>query len=217
MPKWDEEKVHELVQYFQELEYLFQACQVNNNCQKKDYAVHYLTYNTGETWMSIKEYKGKFTPAATHDKPELTAHAYTYEEWKAEIFKLYPGSEFRDRYTRNDLEKLIANFLSKGTPLIVNWLADNGKMEQSSEKEKFQHRIPLTLWVRIAWHLKILYPLHHPNNPYEVEEMFNAGDWHLKGNTTAMASVPPTGHQGGILPAPSPQPVTAPSVLVLSS
>ncbi|KAG6893956.1 hypothetical protein C0995_015511, partial [Termitomyces sp. Mi166 len=122
------------------------------------------------TWMSVKEYKGKFTPAATHNEPEPAAHAYTYEEWKAEIFKLYPGSESRDRYTQNDLEKLIADFLSK----------------------------------------EILYPLHHPNDPYEVEEMFNAGDWYLKGNTTAMASVLPTGHQGGILPAPLPQSTTAP-------
>ncbi|KAG6886331.1 hypothetical protein C0995_008682, partial [Termitomyces sp. Mi166 len=90
------------------------------------------------------------------------------------------------------------------------WLVDNGKMERSSEKEKFQHGIPLTLWVRIAWHLEILYLLHHPDNLYEVEEMFNAGDWYLKGNTTAMASVLPTGCQGGILPALSPQSTTAP-------
>ncbi|KAG6881823.1 hypothetical protein C0995_000491 [Termitomyces sp. Mi166 len=132
-PKWDEEK-------------------------KKDYAVRYLTYDTGETWMSVKEYKGKFTPAATHNEPEPVAHAYTYEEWKAEIFKLYPGSESRDRYTQNNLEKLIADFLSKGTPSqasfsqyhcefqkIVKWLVDNGKMERSSEKEKFQRKIPSTL------------------------------------------------------------------------
>ncbi|KAG6882089.1 hypothetical protein C0995_015877, partial [Termitomyces sp. Mi166 len=111
----------------------------------------------------------------------------------------------------------------KGTPLralfsqyhrkfqkIVKWLADNGKMEQSSEKEKFQRGIPSTLWIRIAWHLAILYLLHHPNDPYKVEEMFNAGDWYLKGNTTAMASILPTGCQGGILPASSPQSATAP-------
>ncbi|KAG6895128.1 hypothetical protein C0995_013203, partial [Termitomyces sp. Mi166 len=139
------------------------------------------------TWMSVKEYEGEFTPAATHDEPEPTACAYTYKEWKAEIFKLYPGSESRDRYTRNNLEKLIADFLSK-----VKWLADNSKMERSSEKEKFQRGIPLTLWVRIARRLEILYPLHHPDDPYKVEEMFNAGDWYLKGNTTAMASVSPT-------------------------
>ncbi|KAG6897040.1 hypothetical protein C0995_010844, partial [Termitomyces sp. Mi166 len=174
--------------------------------------------------MSIKEYEGEFTPIATHNKPEPAARAYTYEEWKAEIFKLYPGSESKDRYTQNNLEKLIADFLSKGTPLrasfsqyhrkfqkIVKWLADNGKMERSSEKEKFQHGIPSTLWVRIAQCLEILYPLHHPNNPYEVEDMFNTGDWYLKGNTTAMAFTPPTDHQGGILPAPSPQPTTAPA------
>ncbi|KAG6886597.1 hypothetical protein C0995_006555, partial [Termitomyces sp. Mi166 len=175
-------------------------------------------------WMSVKEYEGKFTPAATHDEPEPTVHTYTYEEWKAEIFKLYSGSESRDRYTQNDLKKLIADFLSKGTPLqtsfsqyhrefqnIVKWLANNGKMEQSSEKEKFQCRIPSTLWVRIAWRLEILYLLHHPDDSYKVEEMFNAGDWYLKGNTTTMASVLPTGCQGGILPTPSPQPVTVPT------
>ncbi|KAG6896428.1 hypothetical protein C0995_011417 [Termitomyces sp. Mi166 len=158
--------------------------------------------------MSVKEYEGEFTPAATHDKPKPAARAYTYEEWKVEIFKLYPGSESRD---------------SKGTPSqasfsqyhrefqkIVKWLADNGKMEWSSEKEKFQRGIPSTLWVRIAWHLEILYPLHHPDDPYKVEEMFNAGDWYLKGNTTAMASVLPTGRQGGILPAPLPQSATVP-------
>ncbi|KAG6871231.1 hypothetical protein C0995_007024 [Termitomyces sp. Mi166 len=198
MPKWDEEK-------------------------KKDYAVQYLTYDTGETWMSVKEYKGKFTPAATHNKPEPAACTYTYKEWKAEIFKLYSGSESRDRYTQNDLEKLIADFLSKGTPSqasfsqyyrefqkIVKWLVDNSKMEWSSEKEKFQREIPSTLWVRIAQRLEILYPLHHPDDPYKVEEMFNAGDWYLKGNITAMASVLPTGCQDGIHPAPSPQTATAP-------
>ncbi|KAG6859961.1 hypothetical protein C0995_001237 [Termitomyces sp. Mi166 len=175
-------------------------------------------------WMSVKEYKGKFTPTATRDEPEPIACAYIYEEWKAEIFKLYPGSESRDRYTRNNLEKLIANFLSKGMLLqasfsqyhcefqkIVKWLVNNGKMERSSEKEKFQHGIPLTLWIRIVWDLEILYLLHHSDDPYEVEEMFNAGDWYLKGNTTAMALVPPAGHQGGILPAPSPQPAAAPA------
>ncbi|KAG6899400.1 hypothetical protein C0995_006063, partial [Termitomyces sp. Mi166 len=190
---------------------------------KKDYAVRYLTYNTGETWMSVKEYEGEFTPAATHNESEPAACAYTYEEWKVEIFKLYSGSESRDRYTQNNLKKLIADFLSKGTPLqalflqyhrefqkIVKWLADNSKMERSSEKEKFQRGIPSTLWVRIVQCLEILYLLHHPDDPYEVEEMFNTGDWYLKGNTTAMASIPPTGHQGGILPAPSPQPATAP-------
>ncbi|KAG6897439.1 hypothetical protein C0995_010533, partial [Termitomyces sp. Mi166 len=160
-------------------------------------------------WMSVKEYKGEFTLTATRDEPEPAAHAYTYEEWKAEIFKLYPGSESKD---------------SKGTPSrasfsqyhhkfqkIVKWLADNGKMERSSEKEKFQRGIPSTLWVRIARRLEILYLLHHPDNPYEVEDMFNAGDWYLKGNTTEMASVPPTGRQGGILPAPSSQSATAPA------
>ncbi|KAG6886143.1 hypothetical protein C0995_008735, partial [Termitomyces sp. Mi166 len=93
---------------------------------------------------------------------------------------------------------------------IVKWLLDNGKIEWSSEKEKFQGGIPSTLWVRIARHLEILYLLHHPDDPYKVEEMFNTGDWYLKGNTTAMASVPPAGHQGGILPTPSPQTTTAP-------
>ncbi|KAG6858357.1 hypothetical protein C0995_000560, partial [Termitomyces sp. Mi166 len=96
VPKWDEEKVPELAQYFRELEYLFRDCQVNDDRQKKDYAVQYLTYDTGETWMSVKEYEGKFTPTATHDKPKPAACAYTYEEWKVEIFKLYPGSESRD-------------------------------------------------------------------------------------------------------------------------
>ncbi|KAG6859186.1 hypothetical protein C0995_010854 [Termitomyces sp. Mi166 len=109
--------------------------------------------------MSVKEYEGEFTPAATHDKPEPAARTYTYKEWKVEIFKLYPGSESRDR---------------------------------------------------IAWCLEILYLLHHPDDPYEVEEMFDAGDWYLKGNTTAMASILPTGRQGGILPAPLPQSATAP-------
>ncbi|KAG6858694.1 hypothetical protein C0995_014672, partial [Termitomyces sp. Mi166 len=71
----------------------------NDNHQKKDYAVCYLTYDTRETWMSVKEYEGKFTPTATHNKPEPTANAYTYEEWKVKIFKLYPGSESRDRHS----------------------------------------------------------------------------------------------------------------------
>ncbi|KAG6893519.1 hypothetical protein C0995_000295, partial [Termitomyces sp. Mi166 len=145
-------------------------------------------------WMSVKEYEGEFTPAATHDEPEPAAHAYTYKEWKAEIFKLYSGSESRD--SKGTLLRASFSQYHREFQKIVKWLADNSKMERSSEKEKFQHGISSTLW--------------HPDDSYEVEEMFNAGDWYLKGNTTAMASVPPTGRQEGILPALLPQSATAP-------
>ncbi|KAG6870374.1 hypothetical protein C0995_013430, partial [Termitomyces sp. Mi166 len=60
---------------------------------------HHTAPKWDEEKRNVDEYEGEFTPAATHDEPEPAAHAYIYEEWKAEIFKLYPGSESKDRYT----------------------------------------------------------------------------------------------------------------------
>ncbi|KAG6863215.1 hypothetical protein C0993_012442, partial [Termitomyces sp. T159_Od127] len=46
--------------------------------------------------------------------------------------------------------------------------------------------IPTSLWAKIARRLEILKPTHHPKDPYNVKDVYEAGNWHLKGTDTSV-------------------------------
>ncbi|KAG6868024.1 hypothetical protein C0993_008260 [Termitomyces sp. T159_Od127] len=59
---------------------------------------------------------------------------------------------------------------------------------------------------------KILKPTHHPEDPYDVKDVYEAGNWHLKGIDMSLG-IP---HAKGILPVPT-QPQVANNTVVTNS
>ncbi|KAG6873459.1 hypothetical protein C0992_008737, partial [Termitomyces sp. T32_za158] len=136
--------------------------------------------------------------------------AATYEEWKAAVIRLYPGAEESTCYTVNDLHQLAQDTFEDGIytigalstyyrdfQRIARWLLQNGKLYRNEERRLFQQGIPTSLWTKIAHQLKVARPDQHLLEPYDVEDVLEAGKWALKGTNTSIT----------ICPAPASRPV----------
>ncbi|KAG5334995.1 hypothetical protein C0989_002622 [Termitomyces sp. Mn162] len=189
-PKWDESCPRELPQYFKELEYLFADCGITDDTQKKEYASQYVSYNTAETWLGLPE----FGDNIGNNAPQ----PYTYQKWKLAVLRLYPGTDASTCYNLGDLERLVnQTFNSSLATLgrfsdyyrdfqhIARWLLANSKLYCNEECHLFQQGIPTSLWSKIVCCLKITLPDHHPEDPYNVDQVFEGAKWVLKGTDTS--------------------------------
>ncbi|KAG5332030.1 hypothetical protein C0989_007409 [Termitomyces sp. Mn162] len=169
VPKWNESRLRELPQYFKELEYLFADCGITDDTQKKEYALQYVSYNTAEG------------------------------EWKSAVLRLYPGTDASACYNLGDLEWLVNQTFNSGLvtlgrfsdyyrdfQCIARWLLTNGKLYCNEEHRLFQQGIPTSLWSKIICHLKITLSDHHPEDPYDVDQVFKGAKWVLEGTDTSM-------------------------------
>ncbi|KAG6867546.1 hypothetical protein C0993_001361 [Termitomyces sp. T159_Od127] len=206
-PKWDESKLRELTQYFKELEYLFRDCSITDHTQMKEYAARYIMYNRAETWTGLPKFVATTVPVG-----DQAATAISYKNWKEAVICLYSGAEESTRYTVNELHQLVQdNFdlsaYTFGTFLMYYrefqkiswWLLQHGKIHANEERRLFQQGIPTSLWAKITRRLEILKPTHHSEDPYNVKDIYKAGNWHLKGTDTSL-SIP---RAKGILPVPT--------------
>ncbi|KAG6874883.1 hypothetical protein C0992_006097, partial [Termitomyces sp. T32_za158] len=157
--KWDETKPRELTQYFRELEYLLRDCNITDHTQMKEYASRYVSYDTAETWTGITE----FNTQIPGNQEGAAPWAATYEEWKAAVIRLYPGTKESTRYTVNDLHQLAQDTFEDSIYTIgalstyyqdfqrvARWLLQNGKLYCNEECCLFQQGIPTSLWTKIA-------------------------------------------------------------------
>jgi hypothetical protein len=90
-PKFTPDVPRELQRYFKELELLFGPAQVVDNTEKKKHTCQYVDINTADLWEAIPEF-------------DVTK---TFDEFKSTIFKLYPGSESKGKWTIADMDKLV--------------------------------------------------------------------------------------------------------------
>ncbi|KNZ78769.1 hypothetical protein J132_09907 [Termitomyces sp. J132] len=189
-PKWDESRPRELPQYFKELEYLFADCGITDDTQKKQYASQYISYNTAETWLGLPEFGNNIG----NNTPRL----YTYHEWKSAVLMLYPGTDASACYNLGDLERLVNQTFNSGLATvgrfshyyrdfqcIARWLLTNSKLYRNEECCLFQQGIPMLLWSKIIHRLEITLPNHHPEDLYDVDQVFEGAKWVLKGTDTS--------------------------------
>ncbi|KAG5351210.1 hypothetical protein C0989_007413 [Termitomyces sp. Mn162] len=167
-PKWDESCSRELPQYFKELKYLFADCGIADDTQKEEYAACYVSYNMVETWLGLLGFGNNVTIG--NNAPQL----YTYQEWKAAVLRLYPGTDASACYNLGNLEQLVnQSFNSSLVTLgrfsdyyqdfqhITRQLLTNGKLYCNEEHCLFQQGIPMLLWFKIVCCLEIMLPDHH--------------------------------------------------------
>ncbi|KAG6883182.1 hypothetical protein C0993_007476 [Termitomyces sp. T159_Od127] len=169
----------------------------------KEYMARYVTYNTAKTWTGLPKFAATTIPIG-----DQVATAISYKNWKEAVIHLYPGMEELTCYTVNELHQLVQdNFnlsaYTLGTFLMYYqefqkiswWLLQHGKIHANEEQRLFQQEISTSLWTKIARRLKILKPTHHPEDPYDVKDVYKAGNWHLKGTDTSVGIL----HAKGIL------------------
>ncbi|KAG5723190.1 hypothetical protein E4T56_gene258 [Termitomyces sp. T112] len=131
---------------------------------------------------------------------ELESHLNgALKEWKLAVLRLYPGVDTSAHYNLGDLEQLVNQTFNSGLATlgrfsdyyrdfqhIARWLLANGKLYCNEECRLFQQGIPTLLWSKIVCHLKITLPDHHPEDPYDVDQVFKGAKWVSKGMDTSM-------------------------------
>ena len=98
-PSFDDNQPEELERYFADLETLLDCHTVNADQEKKQAALKYLKIWTENLWKTTEAW---------------TDPMKTYEEFKAEVFKLYPGSSSNRTYTMQDLNLIIGHYARIG-------------------------------------------------------------------------------------------------------
>ena len=68
---------------------------------------------------------------------------------------------------------------------IACWLLTNSKLYRNEECCLFQQGIPTSLWAKLVCPLEIMMPDHHIEDPYKVNNIFEATKWILKGTNTS--------------------------------
>ncbi|KAG6867075.1 hypothetical protein C0993_007008 [Termitomyces sp. T159_Od127] len=197
-----------------------QGLRITNHTQMKEYMARYVMYNTAETWTGLPEFAATTIPVGNQ-----AATAISYKNWKEAVIRLYPGAEESMHYTVNEPHQLVQdNFNLSAYTLgtfsmyycefqkISLWLLQHGKIHTNEEQHLFQQGIPTSLWAKIARRLEILKPTHHPKDPYNVKDVYKAGNWHLKGTDMSLG-IP---RAKGILPVPT-QPQAANNTVITNS
>ncbi|EIN13452.1 hypothetical protein PUNSTDRAFT_58018, partial [Punctularia strigosozonata HHB-11173 SS5] len=83
---------NDLPGYIDELERLFVEHGVTDNRDKVNASLRYLPHLETRVWKSVKAYKDQ---------------TKTWDEFKADVIKLYPGSAMEGQTTRGDLDTLV--------------------------------------------------------------------------------------------------------------
>jgi hypothetical protein len=90
-PKFTPDVPRELQRYFKELELLFGPAQVVDDTEKTKHTCRYIDIDMADLWEAIPEFN--------ITKP--------FDKFKSTIFKLYPGSESKYKWTIADMDKLV--------------------------------------------------------------------------------------------------------------
>jgi hypothetical protein len=181
-PKFEGNNPRELQRYFDELDYLFATCTITGEVDRKKYAVRYLDIDTEDVWKQLPEYSSVFS---------------TYNGFKAAVLKLYPGADGDRKWTLTDLDTLIGEWTRIGFRnkedlgdyhrkflVISGFLKSKNRMSDNEIKRTFVRGFPIELWLKVLARLQIKYPAHHPDDPWGVDEVFEAGEFVLHGTSS---------------------------------
>ncbi|KAG5640146.1 hypothetical protein DXG03_000930 [Asterophora parasitica] len=136
-PVFDRKAVQELGRYFSNLELLFADCGIMDEAEKKAYSYCYLNIDDHTLWKSIDGYTTN-----------------SYDDWKAKIFELHPGSEENAQFNQTDLDLLLTTIratriclLEHGSSIpAANNLAQRLAQIHAELRAELEHAQQLQAW-----------------------------------------------------------------------
>jgi hypothetical protein len=207
-PSFDDSQPEELERYFADLELLLDRHAVADNQDRKQAALKYLKYRTESLWK---------TAEAWADPTK------TYDEFKAEIAKLYPGSSSDRTYTMGDLDMVIGQYARIGIAsstdlgeyyrrfiLISRYLISKNRLSTQEQSRTFFRGLQPHLEVKVRQRLQQKLIDHFPDDPYPITDIYEAVSYVLMGTASAMmAQIQNSGPTSAALPVPVPAQIQA--------
>ncbi|KAJ7026684.1 hypothetical protein C8F04DRAFT_1267896 [Mycena alexandri] len=177
-PQFDSSKPRELLRYFSDLQFLFTRSNVTDVQEKKGHATRFLSVEDQEIWETLAEFSD-----ATK----------TFEQFKAAVLKLYPGTDADRKYSVTDLDALIGQYGRIGIYsqtdfsefyrqfiVISKYLVDKNRLSEGEKCRAFRRAIqPPKLWEAAHKRLQVKKPDVHPQDPYAIADMYEAVEFAL--------------------------------------
>ena len=190
MPTFDDSQPGELERYFSDLQALFDRHTVTDQQERKQAALKYLKIRTESLWKTTDAW---------------TDQTKTYDEFKTEVFKLYPGAIGDWTYTMQDLDAVIGHYACIGIVtaadlgeyyrkflLISQYLISKNHLAMQEQSRTFfcglQPQLESLVWQR----LQQKFIDHFPDDPYDLSAIYEAVSYVLMGNTSATLGLPQT-------------------------
>lgn len=202
-PCFDDTRPEEVERYFSDLEDLFTVHAVANENERKQAAIRYLkAVGTEKLWRS---------------SPAFSSAANTYDEFKAEVLRLYPSAGVDRTYSIQDLDRLISERARVGIYsandiadyfrqflLISRYLIGKGRLSTIDQSRNFIRGFSPNLAHQVMQRLQLRFPTHMPEDPYRIDDVYDAANFIIGGPTQgAFLSTPAQAPQAGqYQPAP---------------
>ena len=142
----------------------------------------------------------RYVQKLTDEETWKTAEAFesangTWEEFKKEIYRMYPGCEGDKRYTRSDLLKLVEDWEDKGIDSkedlgefdrvfrrIARFLQTRNRISTGELERTYLAAFTGNVRIGIDNRLMIKYPDHDREEPYEISTIRECAEYVLTGS-----------------------------------
>ncbi|ETW79917.1 hypothetical protein HETIRDRAFT_322855 [Heterobasidion irregulare TC 32-1] len=184
-PTFDPSRPRTLRRYFADLDFHFVHSAVNSDLERKRHACRFADLDTSDLWESL---------------PTFSDHAKTYQDFCDSVYKLYPGADDDRRWLVADLHSLVGMYSRIGIGslgdlgvyyrrflAIALFLRQKNRISEVEEGHTFAQGFQTKLWVRILQRLQIKLPDHFPDDPYCLDDIYDAARFVLHGTTTSFA------------------------------
>ena len=185
-PSFTTDQPDELERYFDDLHFLFLRHNVTDQQDRKEAACMYTSIRTEQLWK---------TTEAWLDQTQ------SYEDFKTEVLKLYPGVLGSRSHTLQELEWTVGRYARNGIQstaelgeyyrqylLITRYLIAQGSISDIEQSRGFFQGLQPTLEGRVCERLQQRFIDHFPDDPYPLSDIFEAADFILRSSASLLAS-----------------------------
>ena len=204
-PSFLDDQPDELERYFEDLHTLFLCHNVADQQDRKEAACRYTSIRTEQLWK---------TTSAWSDP------AQSFDNFKTEVSKLYPGALGSRSHTLQELERTIARYARIGIQssaelgeyyhqylLITRYLIARNSISAIEQSWYFFRGLSPALEARVRERLQQKFVDHLPDDPYPLSDVFEAANYVIM-STAYMPFAPP---QPPTPPPPQILPIVAPA------
>jgi hypothetical protein len=184
-PHFDPSRPRELRRYFVDLAVHFAQSEIDDDQEKKHYACRYVDIDTEELWESRLEYS---------DRAKL------FSDFVQAIYRLYPGSEGQRQWLVADMERLVEERSQMGIRTlgdlgnyywrfitITTFLCSRNRLSDRDQSQAFMRGLSCDLHDRVLWRLQLKFPDHLADDPYHLDDIYEATQFILHGTATSVS------------------------------
>ncbi len=174
-PTFDPSDPYSLRQFFKDLLWLFEACGVSSDTERKHHVVYYVSLDISDLWICLPEF----------EDPQAS-----FEAFREAIQSLYPETSPDRRYTFVSLQKLVSevsedqiltlealSHFHRRFLFLSTFLLQKNRLSPREQVSMFLQAIPSAQQSQIRARLELLFLDHHPDDLHPFHRVSEAAKW----------------------------------------